>query len=386
MGTSYNTKTLLLFVLIVSAFSIKAQDIHFTQFGNSHLNLNPALTGSFDGTVRINGNYRSQWTDVPVDYETFTLAADWRPISDCVESPFALGLLFNYDVQGDSRMTLNQIELAGSYRHRLSRTNFIMAGVMIGGMQRGFEPDELRWDIQFDGKQFNPGLSGETIPNSTNFMVDFSAGFNWHVQGDKVKSDPSSKSGSNTGGGTNTNSGNNTGTKNYPNTAAPNPPVSTKRTFARPSFAFDFGAAIFHLNRPNASFFDNDDVQLRSRISLYGFGGIRLSNHFDLTANAMAQFQGAYTEVVAGPGLRGYINTDPENLLALELGVLFRFGDAFAPNFQLIYKNWRAGFSWDVNTSPFQKATNRIGGPELSFRYLIAPPCVIECTTCPDYF
>ena len=39
----------------------KAQDIHFTQWMFSPLNLNPAETGRFDGDYRVVGNYRSQW-------------------------------------------------------------------------------------------------------------------------------------------------------------------------------------------------------------------------------------------------------------------------------------------------------------------------------------
>ena len=53
-----------------------AQDIHFSQFNNSPLNLNPAQTGLFNGDWRFVGNLRNQWSSVPVPYRTFSLSTD----------------------------------------------------------------------------------------------------------------------------------------------------------------------------------------------------------------------------------------------------------------------------------------------------------------------
>ena len=55
-----------------------AQDIHFSQFNMSPVNLNPAFTGFFDGDYRGVANYRSQWSSVPVSYSTVSLQADLR--------------------------------------------------------------------------------------------------------------------------------------------------------------------------------------------------------------------------------------------------------------------------------------------------------------------
>ena len=358
MGTPYYTKTLVLLMVIVSACSLMAQDIHFTQFGNSHLNLNPALTGSFNGKARVNMNYRSQWTEVPVSYETITGAVDLHFSNDCIESPWSVGLLFNRDIAGDSKLSFTHLELAGSYRQQLSATNFIMFGAMLGYMQRSFDPANLRWDVQFDGKQYDQFINGETFVDESRSMVDFSAGFNWHVQGATRTVSATQSSGANGPGAT---------------------------TTARPKYAFDFGAALFHINQPNTSFFGDDDVNLRSRISLYGLGALSLSSRLDLTLNAMAQFQGVYREALLNAGIRAYLNSTPQDLLALEFGLTYRFGDAFAPGLQILYKGWRAGFTYDINTSPFNKATNRNGGPEFSIRYIIQGKGCPPCYSCPTY-
>ena len=258
-------------------------------------------------------------------------------------------------------MSLTQLELSGSYRQQLSGNNFLMIGAMIGGMQRAFETDQLRWDIQFDGKVPDFSIDpGENFDDLSRFMFDFSAGLNWHLQGSNTKTRIQ--------------------TTDYGQS-------SITETFSRPSFSLDLGGAIYHLNRPVASFFDNDDVKLRSRISLYGVSAFRLSERFDLVVEAMAQFQGVYREVLLYGAGRIYLDPDPKNLLALQLGLSGRFGDSFAPAINFLYKDFRFGFSYDINTSDFNIATNRNGGPEFSFRYIFQgkeKDCG-GCLTCPKY-
>ena len=52
---------LILQLSILCAFSSEAQDIHFTHYTMSPLDVNPANTGQFSGTFRIGGIYRDQW-------------------------------------------------------------------------------------------------------------------------------------------------------------------------------------------------------------------------------------------------------------------------------------------------------------------------------------
>ena len=58
-------------VLACCGLTGMAQDIHFSQFYFSPLNLNPAATGIFDGDYRIAGNHRQQWRSVTTPYTTF---------------------------------------------------------------------------------------------------------------------------------------------------------------------------------------------------------------------------------------------------------------------------------------------------------------------------
>src|ERR1700740_2835807 len=52
------------------------QDPAFSQFFASPLTLNPALTGKFNGVVRVAGNYRNQWPAINNAFITSTISVD----------------------------------------------------------------------------------------------------------------------------------------------------------------------------------------------------------------------------------------------------------------------------------------------------------------------
>src|SRR5688572_15263618 len=71
-------KHLLLLALSAgTAFSIKGQDFHLTQYDAAKIYLNPALTGGFNGYYRIHANYRNQWKTISTKpFTTGALAFD----------------------------------------------------------------------------------------------------------------------------------------------------------------------------------------------------------------------------------------------------------------------------------------------------------------------
>src|ERR1700742_860097 len=54
-----------------------AQDPSFSQFFASPLTLNPALTGKFNGAIRVAGNYRNQWPAISNAFITSTASVDF---------------------------------------------------------------------------------------------------------------------------------------------------------------------------------------------------------------------------------------------------------------------------------------------------------------------
>ncbi|MEO9210409.1 MAG: type IX secretion system membrane protein PorP/SprF, partial [Ginsengibacter sp.] len=69
--------SIFIFLFLFLSFQLKAQDPHFSQFFASPLTLNPALTGKFDGDLRVAGNYRNQWPTLDNYYRTFSVSVDF---------------------------------------------------------------------------------------------------------------------------------------------------------------------------------------------------------------------------------------------------------------------------------------------------------------------
>ncbi len=348
-------KTCLALILAagLSATSLLAQDIHYSQYWNAPLNTNPALTGVFKGDTRISANYRSQWSSVPVDYMTFTGAVDHKfPVRGERNGFFAGGINFNYDQAGLSRLNLATLGLNGSYTHKLSKSTFATAGLLAGLNQRGFKIQDLTFDRQYDPGRgvFDPGASnGENFPNFSRFFANFGTGLNLRIQSvnefelvDEL----------------------------------------TKRS------RLDIGVGLYHFNRPDQGFIKNaGSDELFMRISPYLMGVLMLSQDFDLVGNFSAQFQGPYQEMVGMLGGKIHFNTTPGKQWSLQLGVGYRFhelSDAVIPGIELNYDRWQAGFTYDVNISPFNVATLRRGGPEFSLRYIITRvPTLSTFKVCP---
>lgn len=328
----------------------QAQDIHYSQFYNSPLNISPGLTGIFQGNTRLMANYRTQWRAVPVDYLTFTGSVDTKFVPRGDQNGFfSAGLLFNYDEAGLSKLQQLQLGLNGSYTQKLSDYSYLTLGLRLDGNQRSFDVDALSFDEQFDkGRgQFDPEFSNqESFLNDNNTFFGVGAGVNFRIQGlssSELVDD------------------------------------YTKRS------KLDLGVGLFHINRPNQSFYDGYKARLFMRISPYAAGALMLSRRFDVVGNFTAQFQGPYTEMLGMAGVKYHLDPQLGNQMALQLGVGYRFdkiSDAYYPTFEFFYNSWQVGLSYDVNVSGFKIATLRRGGPELSLRYIFSKPTPLF-KTCP---
>jgi type IX secretion system PorP/SprF family membrane protein len=326
-----------LLICLSLAFAVSGQDLHYSQFYHSPLNINPALTGIFSGNMRFNGNYRSQWESVPVPYETFSAAFDTH-LSTTDKGILSGGLLFNYDQAGDSKLRLAQLGLSSSYSFLLDESNILSLGAQLGFAQRAFKENNLTFGSQYDGSEFNPNLpTGENFDNTGKFVFDVNAGANYRWQQDD----------------------------------------RTK---------FDLGVSFFHINKPSSPFYDNDDIKLPLRFSALGSASIELSNRLDLLVHVLGQFQSKYQETFLGGAVKFYINKDQRGKeFAVAVGAGGRFSDALVPVLILQGRAWRVGASYDVNTSPFNSATDNRGGIELSFTYIITKVPLMPFKVCPIY-
>jgi type IX secretion system PorP/SprF family membrane protein len=332
-----------IFILFKFLFvnNVQAQDIHYSQFYNPVFTLNPGKTGIFSGDKRFLLSYRNQWSSVPVPWRTFTGSYDQKFYPKRSDKYFfSGGLNFNYDRQGDSQITLSNINLAASYTKVLNTNNLFTLGLSIGYANRGFDFANLRWDSQWNGNAFDEALpSGELFDAERINYFENAVGLNYRWQKDR----------------------------------------RTK---------FDIGASIFHFIEPQVAFFEDDDISLPKRFNLSAILSKQLSSRFDIQLQALGQLQNEYTELLGSGLIKIYINTKRGKEAALHLGIGYRTsGSVFAPIVALELKDkYYFSFNYERDVSDFTVATGGNGGFEAHFRYTITNvKAPAKFKTCPIY-
>ncbi|MBL0327966.1 MAG: PorP/SprF family type IX secretion system membrane protein [Bacteroidetes bacterium] len=332
---------IILFLFVLSTGFLSAQDIHYSQFNASPQNLNPAQTGLFDGDWRFVGNFRSQWSVIPVPYRTFSFAADTRLKTKLEKDVPAAGLIVNTDKSGDSKFTTTQILVSGAYIKKLNKdsTHFVSLGIQPGITTKSFNLSALTFDNQYDGDAYNASLSsGENFPKTRMTYFDLGGGIAYLWR------------------------------KNH-------------RTLV------NVGVSVLHLNRPKQSFFNNDDIRLDMKTCVSGIAEFPVAAQLDVLPSIMYQRQGKFQETVVG--LFGKYHLKPINGMttAVSLGGFYRMKDAFILVANMDYKNFNVGVSYDINTSKLIEATNRRGGFEISVIYIFkkVTPFIAKKRVCPIY-
>jgi type IX secretion system PorP/SprF family membrane protein len=301
---------------------LTAQDIHYSQFYNSPININPALTGIFNGDIRFNASLRDQWRGVPVPWTTASFQVDKKFYGKSDKGFFAGGLLYNYDKQGQASLILNNINLTGSYTRILHKNHVLTGGLMAGYSSRGFDPTNLQWDRQWvDGDFFASIPSGEIFDVERVNFVETAAGINYRLQ-------------------------------------------KNSRT------KIDLGAGAYHLVRPEVTFNDNDTENLARRFSLSAVGSVKLTQKIDFQLNVMQQFQESYRETILGVLGKFYINEQRGKVTTLELGLGYRTTGALFPTLALRYNEFYVSGSYDIDLTAFGDIHGNNGGPEIHFRYI----------------
>lgn len=349
--------TLLIGTLFMAG-SISAQDIHFSQFYLSPLNLNPAMTGVMSCSHRLTVNYRNQWASVLKSnaYNTYSVGYDARiPVGRY--DNFGIGASFWGDQAGELSFSTMEARLHAAYSKRLSgnrkKANYLVAGVEAGAAQRSIDFLAARWGTQNDGGVFNPNLPSQEEFDYNNFLfADVSAGLLWYGIVDE-----------------NTN--------------------------------YYVGAAFSHLNRANQSFNDgNEDDEAfeayYSKITVHAGADWLLGDRLALLPGIVVLSQGPSLEVNGGTSVKfklGNTSSRGGSTQAFHVGAWARVSnfldqgvwmDAVVLSTRFDFNEFTLGFSYDVNVSNLQPASNSNGAYELSLIYKVCNPDR-RGVFCPDF-
>jgi type IX secretion system PorP/SprF family membrane protein len=322
-----------LVLLIAGSFSARAQDFHLSQYDAAPLNLNPSMTGLFEGYYRIHAHYRTQWSAIATNpFQTFAVSFDMP-----VEKWAFGGQLMDYRAGAGNYNVFSFLGSVG-YDYALDKENeyhHISGGVQLGIMQKSINFGKLTWDAQYtnaNGGSFNTSLpSQETFANDGMFMPDLNAGFIYYYGKEKSRLNPF------------------------------------------------IGFAANHLTRPKETFYASDN-RLPIRYTIHGgtrvnvneklqllpkFLILRQTNARELTASLVAQYYLAQSDVFlfAGPTFRlsGPLGNKANYYGAENDAAVIDMGMKMG---SFIYR-----LSYDINTSSLQPYTNSRGGLEISVTY-----------------
>ncbi len=325
-------------LVLLGTTSVRAQDLHYSQNFSSPLNLSPALAGLYGGEHRLVGNARNQWNNVPVDYLSVSGSYDTKlNYQPGITGWWGIGAQFNYDKAGFSKLALAQLGLNLSRTQRLNDRNLLTIGGQLAGGQRYFDDDDLLFNDQFVPGKTALDPTNQPFQNMKRLYPSLSAGINWRYQ------------------------------------------LRESRTF------INFGGGVYHINTPDVSFFESQDVELERRVSAYALGTLMLTDRVDLIANFTQQWQGPHREPLAGLRGKFYLQDPLVRTLAIQLGAHYRFSDAIIPVVKANIDNWEVGFSYDLTISEFETASNTNGGPELAVIYTFQKIRPDICLLCPEY-
>mgnify|MGYP003347234422 CR=1 FL=1 len=328
-------KKLLLFWLLFFSIDSFSQDPHFSQYQNVPLLINPALSGLQQRSQAII-NHRRQWASIGPAFRTITASYDQPLTNPKKEKGFlSCGITVLSDQAGDH--DLNQLYGLISIAYHVPVGEYSRIGAALNGGvgQKSISPDGFQWGSQWNGTSFDPSLPGGTAPVTNRFTFgDIGAGIVWNYnKGERYMTGNDHRS-------------------------------------------YTLGAAVYHANKPKSSFYNSDD-RLPMRIVMHAEATVGIPNtNISFLPGFLFQQQGASSEWLAGARIR-YLLQAKSNYTgfmagkALSLGLHYRSQDAMIASLQVELGNYMFGYSYDINTSGLSNATNRRGGSEIFFRFLL---------------
>lgn len=341
-------KIFTLFISIGILISVKAQDIHFSQFYASPLTLNPANVGMFNGNIRGVLNYRSQWSSF-APFNTFAGSVDMNFGQNMLKDDlFGFGVNFFSDKAGDADFSTQQVNVSFGYiktmGKRFSRS-YLSVGFQGGIAQRSLNYAALTFGSQYNGYEYDPSMpNGETIGFDSFSFLDLSGGISYlFVPKDR--------------------------------------------------FNLLMGLAFYHVNTPNMSFSGSDKDNLFMKISGNIGAQIPVADAIDIIPSVLVLNQGPHNEYNFGVSFKYYLNDKNVNPTSFSLGAMQRMGnssgglnsDATIITARFDYLGFSAGLSYDINVSNLRNASNSFGGPELSIVYTSPLPHRDRKVDCPRF-
>jgi type IX secretion system PorP/SprF family membrane protein len=233
-----------LFLLV--SWMLNGQDYRFNFANSSTSSLNPALTGAFDGQLRVGVQYRNLFGSLlqKEAFKGYAVAADYK-ISDQRGNFFGWTLGAHQNNHPSSSFQKSEAMLGMAYHKKIASSNrsnlhYLTAGFQAGIGQHRLNISRLWFSNQWDQEEEIIDLEAQNgenrIANTSSLFPDFHAGVLW------------------------------SGTFND-------------------DFSAYLGGSIFHLAKPNVSLFEDNTYQLNRRWVIHGGINYYINKNIGLLPN-----------------------------------------------------------------------------------------------------
>lgn len=332
--------------MFIISNNAKSQDIHFTQFYHSELNLNGANTGLINGDFRVSAIYRTQWTGFTKGFNTFGVAVDGplRFINVGTFNTINMGLNISNDRSGDAVLNTLRFELPIGFKYGVDKRgkHEIAISVTPAYFSRSINPNALKFPNQFNYniQDFDPNFfSFQVFPSNRFSKFDIDAGMIYKGQ-------------------------------------------------LSEHFVYVLGGNIRHLIQPEENFLAKKST-LPMRMTghaMFDFG-LGRQNKLHIRPQVLYMTQAAAVQMSPAVVL-AYFMKNPkyqDDNTEIFLGGGYRLNDAYHFMLGGTWKNVRLGMSYDYNVSELQAVTNTFGAAEVSLTYIkkipypIPPKTIMPC-------
>lgn len=329
-------KSLLLSLTAFICMNSVAQDVHFSQFSETPLLINPANAGFYDGYERFILNHKNQWTSIGSPFRTTAASFDLPFFfGHGTNAYLGAGISFYNDQAGDSKFGTNSASLSFSGILPLDDRSKFAAGLQFGIGQRSAKIEDLTWGNQFTGTGFDTDIASNEVNTLNSFLyADAGLGVNYEFDNTSEKFD------------------------------------------GYDEIKLNVGAALFHVNTPALKYTTAPDDEVAMKFIAhakfrYDIPGSKVS----FVPQAMFVKQGPHQEIYGGASIRIQLRNGTkftgliqEN--ALSFGLQTRIKDAITPSLLIELTDYAIGFSYDLSLGSLGSTNAAAGGFELTFRYV----------------
>ncbi len=301
----------------------EAQDPNFSQYFSSPLTLNPANTGNFEGPRRLATNFRNQWQGIGDPFLTGTVSFDSEILKNRVGAGnrLAFGFMGLFDRTAGGALNSSYFSTSLGYHVYLDpdETQKLSIGFQGTLASRRLDNNLLTYANQFTSGGFSPSLPSNEMPTvgGINYL-DFNTGL-IYTQMNEL-------------GG------------------------------------FYFGTSLYHILRPNESFYENDGGELSFRVNFSAGGLITMFNSDKIHLSGLFINQSLQKQATLGMIYEKRLENSINDISFL-FGGFIRIQDAIIPYVGTKFNDLQLGLTYDIINSSLNLGGTRNNSIEIALVY-----------------